>query len=139
MTDIRIERRTFGPAEGVPEPVAPYAHAVRAGTLLFLTGQLPLEPTTGELVAGDVSTQTDAVIANLVRVLECCGASLADVVQTRAYLTSMDLYEEFNAAYARRFDDALPARTCIGVTGLARGALVEIDAVAYLAGAADLP
>ena len=132
MTDFLIERRTFGPADGVPLPVAPYAHAVRAGPLLFLTGQLPLDPSTGELVAMDVAAQTDAVIANLVRVLECCGASLADVVQTRAYLTSMDLYAEFNTAYAQHFSTDLPARTCIGVTGLARGALVEIDAVAYL-------
>ena len=132
MTDALIERRTFGPADGVPEPVAPYAHAVRAGPLLFLTGQLPLDPESGDLIGHGVAAQTDAVITNLVHVLECCGASLADVVQTRAYLTSMDLYEEFNTTYARHFTAGLPARTCTGVTGLARGALVEIDAVAYL-------
>ena len=132
MSDLVVDRHTFGPSDGVPAPVAPYCHAVRAGPLLFLTGQLPLDPSTGELVGGDVAAQTDAVINNLVRVLDLCGASLADVVQTRVYLTSMELYAEFNAAYARRLAPALPARTCIGVTGLARGALVEIDAIAYV-------
>jgi 2-iminobutanoate/2-iminopropanoate deaminase len=131
MTDLDVERHTFGPAEGVPAPVAPYAHAVRVGSLIFLTGQLPLEPRTGALVGGDVATQTDAVIANLVAVLERCGASLSDVVQVRAYLTSMELYDDFNVAYARHFGRDLPARTCIAVSGLARGALVEIDAVAH--------
>jgi 2-iminobutanoate/2-iminopropanoate deaminase len=128
-----IQRYTFGPADGIPVPVAPYAHAVRSGPLLFLTGQLPLDPATGDVVGAAVAEQTDAVIANLVRVLELCGASLADVVQTRAYLTSMDLYEEFNRAYGRHFGSGLPARTCVAVGGLARGALVEIDAVAVLA------
>ena len=128
-----IERHTFTPADGIPAPVAPYAHAVRAGPLLFVTGQLPLDPATGEVVGTAVAAQTDAVIGNLIRVLELCGASLADVVQTRAYLTSMDLYEEFNRAYGRHFGAGLPARTCVAVGGLARGALVEIDAVAVLA------
>jgi reactive intermediate/imine deaminase len=127
---FEIERHTFGPADGVPVPVAPYAHAVRVGPLLFLTGQLPLDPATGDIVGTGVAAQTDAVIENLARVLELCGASLADVVQSRAYLTSMDLYNEFNAAYERHFAFGLPARTCIAVGGLARGALVEIDAVA---------
>jgi reactive intermediate/imine deaminase len=131
MIDLAVERRTFGPADGVPEPVAPYAHAVQVGTLLFLTGQLPLDPLTGALAGGDVATQTDVVIANLASVLALCGASLRDVVQVRAYLTSMDLYDDFNAAYAPHFADGLPARTCIAVSGLARGALVEIDAIAH--------
>jgi len=133
---FEIERHTFGPADDVPAPVAPYAHAVRAGPLLFLTGQLPLDPATDEIVGEEVADQTGAVIGNLVRVLDLCGASLADVVQTRAYLTSMDLYAEFNAAYERHFGAALPARTCIAVGGLARGALVEIDAVAVVPGGA---
>jgi reactive intermediate/imine deaminase len=101
--------------------------------LLFLTGQLPLDPATGDIVGAGVAAQTDAVIENLARVLELCGASLADVLQTRAYLTSMDLYEDFNRAYGRYFSTGLPARTCVAVSGLARGAVVEIDAVAVLA------
>ena len=131
MIELDVERRTFGPQDGVPEPVAPYSHVVRVGTLLFLTGQLPLDPVSGSVVGSDVATQTDLVIANLASVLALCGAALADVVQVRAYLTSMDLYDDFNAAYAPRFAAALPVRTCIAVSGLARGALVEIDAVAH--------
>jgi 2-iminobutanoate/2-iminopropanoate deaminase len=131
MSDLVIERQTFGPTDGVPAPVAPYAHVVRVGSFLFLTGQLPLDPWTGDLVGDDVAAQTDAVVANLATVLERCGASLADVVQVRAYLTSMALYEDFNAAYLRHFADALPARTCIAVSGLARDALVEIDVLAH--------
>jgi reactive intermediate/imine deaminase len=112
-------------------PVAPYAHAVRVGSLWFVTGQLPIDPETDALVAGGITEQTDAVMRNLARVLELCGSTLANVVQARAYLTSMDLYAAFNDAYAAWFaPDGLPARTCIGVTGLALGALVEVDVVA---------
>jgi reactive intermediate/imine deaminase len=130
MTILDTDHMTFGSGDGVPEPVAPYSHAVRVGPLLFLTGQLPLDPETGEVLGVDVGTQTKAVMANLERVLDLCGASLDDVVQVRAYLTSMDLYDEFNAAYSSYFTGRLPARTCVAVVGLARGALVEIDAIA---------
>lgn len=125
-----IERVTYRPADGVPAPVAPYAHAARVGALWFVTGQLPVDPATGTLVDGGITEQTHAVMRNLVRVLELCSVTLADVVQARAYLTAMDLYADFNSAYAPWFEpDALPARTCIGVTGLALGALVEVDLV----------
>jgi reactive intermediate/imine deaminase len=127
---MRGAASTFGPDDGIPAPVAPYSHAVRLGPQLFLTGQLPIDPATGGLVAGGIEEQTDAVMAHLQRVLTHCGASLGDAVQARAYLTSMELYEGFNRAYAKWFDGDLPARTCIGVTGLALGALVEVDLVA---------
>jgi 2-iminobutanoate/2-iminopropanoate deaminase len=130
MTIVDSDRLTFSPTDGVPAPVAPYSHAVRVGPLLFLTGQLPLDPETGDVVGVDVGTQTKAVMANLERVLDLCGAALDDVVQVRAYLTSMDLYDDFNGAYASYFGGGLPARTCVAVVGLARGALVEIDAIA---------
>jgi reactive intermediate/imine deaminase len=121
---------TFAPADGVPEPVAPYSHAVAYGDLLHVTGQMPIDPATGLLVPGGVAAQTDAVLGNLQRVLERCGSSLDAAVSVRAYLTSFDDYAEFNAAYERWFAPPLPARTCIGVTGLAVGALVEIDLIA---------
>jgi reactive intermediate/imine deaminase len=98
--------------------------------LLFVTGQLPVDPATGALVGGGIRAQTDAVMGNLRRVLELCGASLAAVVQARAYLTSMELYDVFNEAYAPWFPSGLPARTCVAVSGLALGALVEVDVVA---------
>jgi reactive intermediate/imine deaminase len=126
---------TFGPAEGVPEPVAPYSHAAAYGDLLQVTGQMPIDPATGLLVPGGIAAQTDAVLANLRLVLELCGSSLDATVSVRAYLTSFDDYAEFNAAYERWFAPPLPARTCIGVTGLAVGALVEIDLIAARNGA----
>ncbi|HVT64488.1 MAG TPA: RidA family protein [Mycobacteriales bacterium] len=125
-----IECWTFGPAEGVPEPVAPYSHAAAYGDLLHVTGQLPIDPSSGELVGEGIAEQTDAVMAHLERVLVGCGSSLDAVVSVRAYLTSFDDYAGFNAAYARWFTPPMPARTCIGVTGLALGALVEVDLIA---------
>src|SRR3954471_23626829 len=99
------EAWTFGPDDGVPAPVAPYSHAVRHGSQLFLTGQLPIEPQTGELVPGGIEEQTPAVLGHLRTVLEKCGASLGEVVQARAYLTSMTLYDGFNRAYAEWFTE----------------------------------
>jgi 2-iminobutanoate/2-iminopropanoate deaminase len=121
---------TFGPADGVPAPIAPFSHAIEHAGLLYLTGQMPIDPATGQLVAGGVTEQTDAVLANLEHVLRSCNASLDSVISARAYLTSIELYAEFNLAYARWFRPPLPVRTCIAVTGLAVGALVEIDFVA---------
>jgi reactive intermediate/imine deaminase len=126
----------FTPSAGVPLPVAPYSHAVAYGGLLYVTGQMPLDPATGQLVAGGITEQTDQVMRNLARVLELCGSSLESVIQARGYLTSMDLYPGFNAAYSDWFRPPLPARTCIAVTGLAVGALVEVDLVAALDGSA---
>src|SRR5690349_17019722 len=123
---------TFGPADGVPEPVAPYSHAVMHGGLVNVTGQMPIDPATGAVVPGGIAEQTDAVMANLRRVLELCGSSLDAVLMARAYLTGMDLYPGFNAAYERWFDGPLPARTCVAVSGLAVGALVEVDFVATI-------
>lgn len=121
---------TFGPADGVPPPVAPFAHATAAGPSLHVTGQMPTG-LDGALVAGAIGEQTDQVMRNLARVLELVGGSLEDVVSVRAYLTDWDDYAAFNAAYERWFQNRLPSRTCIGTSGLAAGASVEIDLVAW--------
>ena len=104
------------------------------GDTLYVTGQMPIDPSTGGLVDGGIVEQTDAVMGHLQRVLERCGSSLDAVVQARAFLTSMDLYADFNAAYTAWFAKPLPARTCVAVTGLALGALVEVDLIAALDG-----
>jgi len=122
-----VKRWTFGAADGVPEPVAPYAHATEAGGLLCVTGQMPIDPSTGGLVAGAIVAQTDQVMVNLARVLELCDSGLEHVLHARAYLVSMELFVAFNGAYDRWFPHGLPARTCVAVDGLARGALVEVD------------
>jgi 2-iminobutanoate/2-iminopropanoate deaminase len=128
MGDIRSF--TFTTGEGVPPAVAPFAHATAAGPTLYVTGQMPTDRS-GTLVGDDVATQTDQVMRNLLRVTELCGGGLGDVVQVRAYLLHWADYAAFNAAYGVWFPERLPSRTCVGVTGLAVGALVEIDWVCW--------
>jgi reactive intermediate/imine deaminase len=125
-----IRAFTFTPADGVPPGVAPFAHATAAGPTLYVTGQMPTD-VTGSVVGTDVGTQTDQVLRNLLRVTELCGGELSDVVSVRAFLTEWDEYGAFNQAYAAWFPDRLPSRTCVGVTGLAVGARVEIDWVCW--------
>jgi reactive intermediate/imine deaminase len=127
---VSIRAWTFGPDDGVPPPVAPFAHATAAGPTLYVTGQMPTG-LDGALVAGAIAEQTDQVMRNLARVLELVGGDLGDVVSVRAYLTDWDDYAPFNAAYERWFAERLPSRTCTGTSGLAAGASVEIDLVAW--------
>jgi reactive intermediate/imine deaminase len=130
---MTIRAFSFTPDDGVPPAVAPFAHATAAGPTLYVTGQMPTD-TQGELVGAAIAEQTDQVMRNLQRVLALCGGgALTDVVSARAYLTDWDEYAAFNAAYERWFQDRLPSRTCVGVTGLAAGARVEIDLVAWRA------
>jgi enamine deaminase RidA (YjgF/YER057c/UK114 family) len=110
--------------------VAPFAHATAAGPTLYVTGQMPTD-VTGAVVGDYVAIQTDQVLRNLLRVTELCGGGLADVVSVRAYLLDWNDYGAFNAAYTAWFTDRLPSRTCVGVSGLAVGALVELDWVCW--------
>lgn len=113
-----------------PPPTAPYSHAVRAGDFLFVTGQLPADPGTGQLVGGGITEQTHQVMRNLQTVLRGAGTALERVVFARVYLVDFADYAAMNAVYASYFARGrLPGRTCVGVTGLALGALVEIDLV----------
>ena len=130
MTAIRAF--AFTPEQGVPPGVAPFSHATAAGETLYVTGQMPTD-VTGAVVGEDVATQTDQVMRNLERVVQLCGGGLADVVSVRAYLIDWADYDAFNVAYAKWFPDRLPTRTCVGVTGLAVGSLVEIDMVCWRA------
>lgn len=128
MTAIRAYE--FTPDDGVPPGVAPFAHATAAGQTLYVTGQMPTG-VDGVVVGTDVATQTDQVLRNLARVTELCGGGIDDVVSVRAFLMDWNDYEAFNAAYALWFPRRLPSRTCVGVTGLAVGSLVEIDWVCW--------
>jgi reactive intermediate/imine deaminase len=121
---------SFSPSDGVPPPVAPFSHATQWGNLLFVTGQMPNDPVTGEVVPGDIVAQAMQVRRNLEAVLAQFGLTLDDALMVRVYLTSFDDYAAFNAAYADWFSGPLPSRTCVGVTGLAIGAAVEIDLIA---------
>jgi reactive intermediate/imine deaminase len=116
-----------------PTPVAPFSHAVECDGWVFLTGQMPTDPDDDSKPLPDgVQAQTQRVMNNLIIVLRDVGLGLEHVVQVRAYLTHFEQdYAAMNAAYASYFPtDRRPARTCVGVTGLARGARVEIDMMA---------
>ena len=116
-----------------PKPLGPYSQAVVAGGFVFASGQLPLDPASGELVAGDIAAQTERVIANLRAVLEAAGASLSRVVRTTVYLADLAEWPRMNEVYARHFrSDPKPARSAIQAGALPRGAALEMDAIAAL-------
>jgi reactive intermediate/imine deaminase len=125
-----IRAWTFTSLDGVPPRVAPFSHATAAGDTLYVAGQMPTG-LDGSLVTGGIAGQTDQVLANLLRVLQLLGGSFQDVVATRAYLRDWNDYGVFNATYERWFPDRLPTRTCVGVSGLALGASVEVDLTAW--------
>ncbi len=114
-----------------PAPVGPYSQAVRLANLVFVSGQIPLDPETGAAVEGEIEVQTERVIANLRAVLEAAGSSLERVLRTTIYLTDLDLFARVNAVYARHFDGPTPpARATVGVAQLPLGVALEIDAIA---------
>jgi 2-iminobutanoate/2-iminopropanoate deaminase len=119
-------------AMGAPDAVGPYSHAVKAGGLLFCSGQVPLDPSTGQLVGGSVGDQTRRCLENLAVVCAAAGAELADAVRMGIYVTDMATFKDVNEAYGTFFGDAPPARSTIGVAALPLGAGVEIDAVVAL-------
>jgi 2-iminobutanoate/2-iminopropanoate deaminase len=116
-------------AGGAPPAIGPYSHAVRADGLLFCSGQIPLEPETGELVAGGAAEQASQCLRNLAAVCEAAGTSLERAVRLTIYTTELEKFAAINAAYAEFFGDSPPARAAVGVAALPKGALVEIDAV----------
>jgi 2-iminobutanoate/2-iminopropanoate deaminase len=115
-----------------PGAVGPYSQAIRAGDLVFASGQVALDPATGELVEGGIEEQTRQVLVNLKAVVEEAGASLQQVVRSTVYLTDLGDFERVNAIYAEWFPEAPPARVCVEVSRLPKGARVEIDAIALL-------
>jgi 2-iminobutanoate/2-iminopropanoate deaminase len=117
-------------SERAPKAVGAYAQAVRANGFLFLSGQIPLDPQTGEVISGDVAAQTRRVMDNLRGVLEGAGSALDRVVKATIYLTDMKDFAIVNQTYAEYFPDAKPARATVAVAGLPRGVSVEIDMIA---------
>jgi 2-iminobutanoate/2-iminopropanoate deaminase len=113
-----------------PAAIGPYSQAIDAGDFVFLSGQVPIDPKTGELVQGDIALQTDRVLDNLAAVLEAAGCSFADVVKTTIYLVDLNDFQAVNATYAKRFTAAPPARATVQVSALPKGSRVEIDAIA---------
>lgn len=110
--------------------IGPYSQAVRANGFLFLSGQIPLDPSTGQLVAGDIAVETERVLKNLAGVLEAAGSSLARVVKTTVYLKDLGEFAKMNEVYARFFPSEPPARATVEVARLPRDARIEIDLIA---------
>ena len=119
-------------SDSAPAAIGPYSQGVRVGDLLFCSGQIPLEPSTGELVKDDIDGQTRRCLENLAAICEAAGGSLARAVRCTVYLVDMNDFTRVNEAYAAFFDDEPPARVAIGVSALPKGADVEIDAVVAL-------
>ena len=127
-------RRESITAPDAPAAVGPYTHAIRAGDLLFCSGQIPLDPRTGELVAGTVADQTGRCLENLAAVCNAAGATLGDAVRLTIYTTEMASFKAINEVYESFFESNPPARVAIGVAELPMGAKVEIDAVVVVPG-----
>jgi 2-iminobutanoate/2-iminopropanoate deaminase len=126
-----VERKTLHSSRA-PKAIGPYSQAVETGEgrMVFLSGQTPLDPATGELVQGDVGAQTERVMENLREVLAAGGLTFSHVVRCGVFLTDMRDFEAMNAVYGRYFPSNPPARTTVEVRGLPRGARVEIDCIA---------
>ena len=119
-------------ATNAPEAIGPYVHAVRAGGLLFCSGQIPLDPRTGNIVGATAADQAGRCLENLAAVCQAAGASLGDAVKMTIYLTDMSEFGAVNEVYGSFFEASPPARVAIGVAALPRGARVEMDAVVAL-------
>jgi 2-iminobutanoate/2-iminopropanoate deaminase len=116
-------------ADGAPAAIGPYSHAVRTGDLLFCSGQIPLDPATGEIVGDTPAEQTRQCLRNLDAIARAAGASLADAVRVGVFLVDMGHFAEVNEAYGEFFGDDAPARYALGASSLPRGALVGFEAV----------
>jgi 2-iminobutanoate/2-iminopropanoate deaminase len=115
-----------------PKAIGPYSQAIRAGNLLFLSGQIPLDPSTGAVVDGDITAQTERVFQNITGVLKAAGASFATVVRTTVFLADMNDFAAMNAVYGRFVVDPPPARSTVQVARLPKDVRVEIDVIAVL-------
>jgi len=116
--------------EKAPAAIGPYSQAVRAGGFIFASGQIPLDPATGEFVSGGVAEQTEQVMRNLSAVLEAAGASLAQVVKTTVFLADMNDFAAMNEVYGRYFQENPPARATVQAARLPKDARVEIEVIA---------
>ncbi|WP_300794499.1 RidA family protein [uncultured Bacteroides sp.] len=116
--------------EKAPAAIGPYSQAIEANGMVFMSGQIPVNPATGEFVEGGIVEQTTQVFENIKHVLAEAGLTTANVVKTTVFLADMSLFADMNAVYAKYFDGAFPARSAVAVKALPKGALVEIECIA---------
>jgi 2-iminobutanoate/2-iminopropanoate deaminase len=119
-------------SDAAPQPIGPYSQAIRAGDFLFISGIVPVDPGTNEIVPGDIAAQTDRVLLSIGAILEAAGASYAHVVRTTVFLADLNDFSAMNEAYGRYFPSPAPARATVQVARLPRDARLEIDAIAFL-------
>jgi 2-iminobutanoate/2-iminopropanoate deaminase len=130
--EISMDRQTIG-TDKAPAAIGPYAQANRIGNFIYTSGQIPLDPATGEIVAGGVKEQTERSLENLKAVVEAGGGSMDSVIKTTVFLQNMSDFADVNEVYARYFTgETLPSRSAVAVAALPKGALVEIEAVALI-------
>lgn len=113
-----------------PQAIGPYSQAVRSGNLTFLSGQIPIDPATGEVVTGSIADQTRQVLENLRAILKAANLEMSNVVKTTVYLTDLETFTEMNETYATFFSEPYPARATVEVSNLPKGVKIEIDAIA---------
>ena len=118
--------------DDAPKAIGPYSQAILHNGLAYLSGQIPLDPATGQLVEGDIAAQTTQVLENLKAVLEACGSGLASVLKTTVYLKDMGEFARMNEVYGKYFSENPPARSTVEAARLPRDARVEIDAIAIV-------
>ncbi len=128
---IRMEKKIID-TRHAPKAIGPYSQAVRVGDVLYASGQIPLNPATGEMVPGGIKEQTDRVMRNLEAVITEAGGTMDNVVKTTVYLADMAMFADMNGVYATFFKSNPPARATVQVAALPKNALVEIDAIAVL-------
>jgi 2-iminobutanoate/2-iminopropanoate deaminase len=127
-----LNRQTIS-TDKAPAAIGPYAQANRRGDLLYTSGQIPLDPRTGEMVTGGIREQTERALENLKAIIDAAGGSMDDVVKTTVFLQDMGDFASMNEVYARYFTgEALPSRSAVAVAALPKGALVEIEAIALI-------
>jgi 2-iminobutanoate/2-iminopropanoate deaminase len=115
-----------------PAAIGPYSQAIKVNNLVFVSGQIPLNPETGRLVSGDITVQTRQVLENLKAILEAAGSSLNEVAKTTVFLKNLKDFASMNAVYQEYFQENAPARTTVEVSGLPRDAIIEIEAIAVI-------
>lgn len=118
--------------ENAPGAIGPYSQAIKAGNMVFVSGQIPLDPRTGEFVSENIEEQTEQVLKNLSAVLEAAGGSLTSVVKTTVFLVEMNDFAKMNEVYAKYFADNKPARATVEASRLPRDARVEIECIAVI-------
>ena len=115
-----------------PRPVGPYSQAIKAGDLLFISGQIPIDPKTGKLIEGPFETKVRRVLDNIKAIVEAAGGTLDNIVKVTVYIRDISLFQDFNKIYSEYFRGRPPARVVVEVSNLPLGAEIEVEAIAYL-------